>query len=157
MKLQSAYVYPDFMSLVQQVRAVDLLQMTTKRRAESSLLHDASPEQQQQKKRCRSVCDADTEAVHAVHTVATAAPALFSTLTGERRRKRPRCCEDQEEHQHRDTPAAPRHGDGTATHAVDTGDARASGNFQSASGACEMASKGSASGSTLETRPKVGI
>ncbi|KAK3538726.1 hypothetical protein QTP86_014317, partial [Hemibagrus guttatus] len=42
------------------------------------------------------------EAVDALH--AAASPALFTTLVGERRRKRPRCCEDHEEHGRTEAP-----------------------------------------------------
>ncbi|MCJ8746710.1 hypothetical protein PDJAM_G00144820 [Pangasius djambal] len=143
---------------MQQIRAVelsgDLLRRMTKRRAESSSLHEAP-----QQKKCRCVCDAEPEleAVHALH--AAAAPrALFTTVIGEHRRKRPRCCEDHEQH---GRTGAPGHRLSNATDGVnkETGDVRVSGKFRGASGACmgEMASEESTSGTKPEMPTKVAL
>ncbi|KAB5528335.1 hypothetical protein PHYPO_G00139080 [Pangasianodon hypophthalmus] len=121
-----------------------------KRRAESSSLHEVP-----QKKKCRCVCDAEPE-LEAVHALHAAPRALFTTVIGEHRRKRPRCCEDPEQH---GRTGAPGHRLSNATDGVneETGDVRVSGKFRGASGACmcEMASEGSASGTKPEKRTKV--
>lgn len=122
----------------------------TKRRADSSLLHETP--HPQKKKKWRSVCDAEPE----LHVSAASPPGLFSTLIGERRRKRPRCCEDHEEHGKAGPPGR------TLTNTPDdeereSGDGCVSGKFRRASDACtcEMTSKESTSGSKPEERLKV--
>lgn len=131
----------------------------TKRRAESSSIHE-TPSPQPEKKKCRCVCDAEPEleAVHAPHAAAAATPpALFTTLIGERRRKRPRCCEDHELHGGTEAPGR------RLSRATEREDACVSGKFRRASGACtctctcEMPSEERASGSNPDERTKVQI
>lgn len=112
--------------------------------------------------KCRSVCDAEPElepvhaleVEHALH--AASPPALFTTVIGERCRKRPRCCED---HEQRDRTGTPEDSLSNVTDSVnkETGDVSVSVNFRGASGSCtcEMASKKRASGSKPEERAKV--
>lgn len=112
--------------------------------------------------KCRSVCDAEPElepvhaleVEHALH--AASPPALFTTVIGERCRKRPRCCED---HEQRDRTGTPEDSLSNVTDSVnkETGDVCVSVNFRGASGSCtcEMASKKRASGSKPEERAKV--
>lgn len=140
---------------MQQIRATELsrdfLRMMTKRRAESSSPYETPA----QKKKCRTECDAEPEleAVHALHasTAAASPPGLFSTLIGERRRKRPRYCEDHEQHARAGLPG---HTLSNATGSVnkETGDGCVSGKFRRAS---EVTSKESTSGSKLEERLQV--
>ncbi|KAK3514497.1 hypothetical protein QTP70_018665 [Hemibagrus guttatus] len=77
--------------------------MMRKRKAESSSLQEPPPPPPPPPQK-KYVCDAERvlEAVDALH--AAASPALFTTLVGERRRKRPRCCEDHEEHGRTEAP-----------------------------------------------------
>ncbi|KAG7318559.1 hypothetical protein KOW79_018314 [Hemibagrus wyckioides] len=127
----------------------------TKRRAESSSLQESPPPPPPQKMK-KSVCDAEREleAVHALHAADTS-PALFTTLVGERRRKRPRCCEDREQLDRTEAPGGKMSTDRENVKKEIEGEC-VSGKFRSASDACtcEMASEESASGSKVDRRTK---
>lgn len=150
MKLQSVHVLLGFLlnNTINKSRGTfQRFPDMTKRRVESSSPHEAPL----QKKR-RSVCDAEHElaAGNALHAPdAAAPPALFTTLIGERRRKRPRGCEDYEQHGRTEAQT-----DGVNT---ETEGVRVSGKFRRAGGACtyEKASKECASGTKQEERTKV--